>query len=137
MVLVLQRNIKYSGSRFIQGIYIPWIKSVINTMKIIIISLIGFISGIALGFLLSSEFPFGTSVGRGGGGTSIGNGGFDSLLVSHGGSGVGTISTTTSTFGDTSTSTSAACFNMKTNLGATTSVYVVGTVLVVEAGNCK
>lgn len=89
---------------------------------------------LSLGLFMKS--PLGTSFGGGGGSTSIGNGGFDSLLVSHGGTGNGTTATTTSTFGDTSTTTSASCFTLKTNLGATVKAYIVGTSWVIAANAC-
>ena len=106
----------------------------IISILISIVTTIGTLSVVFIVFNLSNHPVAGTSFG---GGTSFGPGGFTNLTVSAGGSGVGTISTTTFTLGDISTTTSASCINMKTNLGASTSLMVIGTTLTVLSGNCR
>lgn len=108
-------------------------------MKTILISITTTIAtiGLLIGLVnISNQTAIGTSF-SGGGSTSFGLGGFNSLTISNGGSGVGTISTTTLTIGDISTTTSASCINMKTNLGASSSLMVIGTTLTVLTGNCR
>lgn len=79
--------------------------------------------------------------GGGGGGGTFGSGSdFTTLSISRGGSGTGSPATSTMSlgeFGNNATTTSVSCINMRNSVGATSSVYIVGTTLTVEAGACK
>lgn len=59
------------------------------------------------------------------------------LSVSAGGTSNGSISTTTSDFGEFGTTTSHSCFNTKNTVGGDISFYFVATTMVVENNRCK
>lgn len=85
--------------------------------------------------------------GGGGNSSSLGSGGFQGVEVNKGGSGDGTIATTTLNIGDSATSTTAGCINMTSLSGASTSMHIQSTTtgafgnggweLFIRNGNCK
>lgn len=83
-------------------------------------------SGLTVG---TDQFAIQQSSGKIGIGTTT----FSSFITATG----GTSATTTVEFGDQYTTGSKTCFNVKTNLGASASFYVVGTAIVVEAERCE
>ena len=77
----------------------------------------------------TNQFAIQQSSGKIGIGTTT----FSSFITATG----GTTGTTTVEFGDRYTTGSKTCFNVKDNLGASASFYVVGTSIVVEQKRCE
>lgn len=77
----------------------------------------------------TNQFAVQQSSGKIGIGTTT----FSSFITATG----GTTGTTTVEFGDQYTTGSKTCFNVKTNVGASASFYVVGTGIIVEAKRCE
>lgn len=116
-----------------------------KTEKILIVSVLAFVT-VFVSLIVSVKKHTGTGFGGGGGGSSINNSAFQSLTVSNGGSGVGTIATTSIQLGATGTTTSAFCLNLQTATGGGVRAFIGGTTTpssalgvdwVIEWGNCR